>query len=503
MKRLLLILLAAVMVFSIFACTKKENEKPAGTTAPGTTGGPDVPPATTTQPTTTTEDKTKPDLPEITFDGADFRVATKEGLMRQEVFADETATNIREQAIWERNAAVEDTYDIVIDTYLSYDGTVSGQVSELIDVLFAEDDLYDVALTYACGTSPLVVGGFVVNWMNLQYNDFTKYYWIDDVNKNFMFDEAIYTTVGDMCVSTLTYTYAMFYNRTEGDKILTEDEEKLTDVIFEKIADNEWTIDYFISVISDVYTDIDDTTGVSPDDFYGFTAEALTNLDIYPFAFDIPMVIHDAETVLECVFKSEKTATAVDKVNQLYWESNGSYCNTDPGAYVKFAEGEALFTTTWLNNCFGRLAQMEDQYTILPYPMFDENQDKYRTGAMDNYSVMTIPWTCSNLELVSVITEALNYESRERVFPIYYEESLQKQYTRDPESIEMLDILMDGRTFDLATTFVTNLAMCFRSAVANKSGDFLTFYNEREENFNLTIEKLIEQYEFNKDSGKE
>jgi hypothetical protein len=135
--------------------------------------------------------------------------------------------------------------------------------------------------------------------------------------------------------------------------------------------------------------------------------------------------------------------------------------------------------------------------------MYDENQDGYKSGAMDNYSVMTIPWTCTDLELVAVITEALSYQSREKVFPVYYEESLQKQYTRDPESIEMLDIIMDGRSFDLATVFFGQISCCFRNAVASKTSDFMTYYDEREENFNQAITKLVEQYNFNKDTGKE
>ncbi len=104
--------------------------------------------------------------------------------------------------------------------------------------------------------------------------------------------------------------------------------------------------------------------------------------------------------------------------------------------------------------------------------------------------------------MVSVVTEALNYESGERVFPVFYEESLRKQYTRDPEPIEMLEILTDGRTFNLATIFVTILAMCFREAVQDKTGDFLHYYDERGK-LQPTTEKLIEQYEFNKEPGME
>ena len=496
MKKIIVFLLALVMVISVFACTKTEKPGKNPTTNPSTGNG------------ETTENLDKPDLPDISFDGADFRIHTKEGLMKDEVYADETAADIRQQAIWERNAAVQDQYDIFIEPVISYDNTVSGQVNEIMDGLLSDEDFYDIALTYAVGTGPLVTGGFVVNWLNLEYTDLAKKYWIYDVNKNFMFDEAIYTVVGDMCTSTLTYTYAMFYNRTEGDKIVNEAGETLTEVLFDKIDNYEWTIDYFSNLVSDKYDDIDDTPGRSNGDFYGFTGEAFTNLDIYPFALNLPMVSFDEEETLKIVFNNEKTIEAADKINALYWENNGSLIGDEHPAEASlpqttFKNGNALFCTTWLRNCFNMFTEMDEHYTILPYPMFDEAQGKYMTGAMDNYSVITIPYNAPDLEMVSVIVEALNYESRERVFPVYYEKSLQQQYSRDPETIEMLDVLMDGRSFDLATTLLPSLATCFRSAVASKDSDFSKFFDERAESFAYDIQNLVEQYEINKLTGRD
>lgn len=499
MKKILILLLAVAMIFSVIACAK--NDKDDGKN----TG--DKPPVN--DPDNTTENLDDPThLPEISFDGAEFRIHTKEGTSRDEVYADETATDIRQQALWERNAAVEDQYDIVITPVLSYDGTVSGQVNEIMDGLLGDEDFYDIALTYAVGTGPLVTGGFCVNWENLDYTDLSKRYWIYDVNKNFMFDDAIYTVVGDMCTTTLTYTYAMFYNRTEGDKIKDENGESLTNVIFDKIDNNEWTLDYFSNLVSDKYDDIDDTPGKSLGDFYGFTAEAATNLDIWPFALNIPIITLDEVEMIKIVFNNEKTITAADKINNLYWENPGSLIGVkhpeETGIPTStFKAGNALFCTSYLAQCYSNFAAMEEHYTVLPYPMYDEDQENYMTGAMDNYSIITIPYNAPDLEMVSIITEALNYESSERVFPVFYEESLQKQHARDPETIEMLDVIMDGRTFDLATTLVPALAQSFRASIASKENDFAKYFDEQAESFAYSIENLIEQYEINKMVGRD
>ena len=495
MKKLISLLLALIMAMSVFACTKAENNKPAATT-PTTT--PEVTtPAVTTPAATTTKDPNALDLPDVSFDGAKYRIASEEGNVKIEVFAGEGATDLRSDALMRRNGAVEDGYDVKI-TPVAYSGAsnVYSHAQSIINMILSEEDYCDISLTYAVSTGLIASAGCAVNWMSFENTDFSKLYWISGANELLIFDDAIYTPVGDMCISTIATTYGMFYNKTKGNQT-----KGLTDQIFEAVKNKTWTIDYFNGIVSEVYSDIDNVNGPSEDDYYGFTAENLTNLDVWQFAFDIPMVVQDEETVLKCVFNSERTAIALDKINRLYWENNGSNIFASTACTGKFIEGKALFHTTWLDQCFYGLRNMEDSFTILPYPMYDDNQENYKTGMMDNYNVITMPFTCPDKEMASIITEAMNYYSREYVYPAYYEESLQKQAVQDPESVEMLDIIMEGRTFDLGTIFSPSLAglsMCFRSAVSNNTTDFATFFATIEERVSIGISDLIASYEVNK-----
>ena len=502
MKKIIVLILALTFILTAFACTKTENEKPVTTDPNVTTPG--VTPPVTTPEITTTEDKTTPDLPDITFNGAKYRVSTRANALSYEVFADETATDIRQQALWERNEAVEDKYGVTIEPIVNQGGGFYDHVTELGVWLRAGDDMYDLSLTYAASCVGLITNGFAVNWLNLKYNDLSKDYWLNDVNDLLTFDDAIYLAVGEMSITTLLNTYAMFYNRSEGNKILNEDDETLTDTIFNAIRNEEWTMDYFISIVNDIYTDMDDVMGPSAGDFYGFSAEALTNLDIWQFAFDIPMIVQDETAGLRSVFNSEKTATMVDKLNDLYWETKGSYISGQ--CTNAFIQGNVVFHTTWLERCFKDLPDMEENYTILPYPMYDENQEKYLSGVMDNYNVLSVPYTCTNLDMVSVITEALNYESKTRLYPVYYEKSLQSQYNRDPETVEMLDIVMTGRTFDIGTIFgpfLGHMGAMVRTVVGYKNRDFSKYYDSQIEIINSGIEDIMEQYNLNKIVGKE
>ena len=485
MKKLITVLLVLAMLVSVIACSKE-----AGGNKETTNG-------ITTEPTVT-KDPDSLVLPEKTFDGMAYRISTLEGNLTTEVFADESAgTDIRTDSLIRRNAMIEDTYDVVIEPVISTaTGSAYAHVEEIINLALSEEDQCDIALTYAFASGNLVTTGVTVNWLDFDSVDFSKSYWINDVNQNLIIDDAVYTVVGDMCISSLILTYGMFYNRTVGDRT-----EGLTESIFEAIENGEWTIDYFNDIVKDIYDDVDDVPGRSAGDFYGFTAESLTNLDIWQFAFDIPMIVHNSEGGLDCVFNTERTSVAVDKINRLYWENTGSSIHTSNACTKYFAQGKALFHTAWLDYCFWDLRGMEDNYTILPYPMFDENQEKYMSGAMDNYNVITMPYTCPNKDDVAFITEAMNYYSRQIMYPAYYEESLQKQFTRDPETVEMLDLIMDGRSFDLGTIFngsIGGIGMMFRGAVSSKTNDFAKYYAQSEEAINNGLKSLIETYEANK-----
>ena len=122
------------------------------------------------------------------------------------------------------------------------------------------------------------------------------------------------------------------------------------------------------------------------------------------------------------------------------------------------------------------------------------------TGAMDNYSVLGVPVTVSDLEMVSIIAEALNIESYKTLYPTYYEQALQDKFARDDESIEMIDLLMAGRNFDLCTLFastIPTMPWLFRNLVASKSTSFASQYSSGEKSAQAALEKIVHAYEDN------
>ena len=437
------------------------------------------------------------DLPEKDFGGKDFRISTKRGTM-YEIDEEEETGDIIEDALYARNRRIEERFNIKIVPVITEANDGNTHVNEVRQSIMAADDAFDLSATYVFTTGPLVTDGCFLNWLNMPYNDLSKPWWIGGVNDKFRVGDAIYAATGDMCVSTLKLTYGVFYNRTRGADY------DLNETIYDTIREGKWTIDKFIEMTRDVYVDVNGDGERGNTDFYGFTAEKATNLDVYTFAFDIPLVKNNEDGVPELAINTPKTIEAVEKVNKLYWDGVGSYIPEDYSEPVQmFRSGNALFTTTYLTQAFSTFRDMTDDYSILPYPKWDEAQEKYMTGAMDNYSVLGIPVTVSDLEMVSLITESLNIESYHTLFPTYYEQALQSKYARDAESIEMIDILMAGRNFDFCTLFsstIIGIPFMVRELVAGKSTAFASKYKSLEKGAQKGLEKVLKAYEENADS---
>ena len=493
-QRLMVLLLAMLAVVpTVASCAEKPVDQGTASTTPAQSD------AETEDPDANLSmmerrKRVKDDLPEKNYDGAQFRISTKQGYL-YEIYTEEEDAEILNDALYKRNNKVEERFGVKIEPIVvNADGE---HVSWVRKTISASDDAFELAATYVYTSGSLVTDGLYLNWLNMEYTDLSKPWWIDGINDKFRIGNAIYAAVGDMCVSTLMLTYGVFYNRTKGANY-----GDMTSGVFDKIRSGEWTIDYFIGLTKDIYEDVDGNGRKGSLDFYGFAAEPATNLDVYPFAFDIPIIENDEEGIPQLVFNTDKTVRAVELVNQLYWDGVGSYvpkASSDWGAPIQmFKNSTALFTTTWLANAFSTFRDMDDDYSILPYPKFDENQEEYLTGAMDNYSVLGVPITVKDTEMVSLITESLNVESYRTLFPTYFEQALQNKFSRDEESIEMVDLLIRGRNFDFVTLFSQNIPgmpWLFRELVASESTSFASKYKQSEKAAQAGLDKVIEAYE--------
>ena len=143
------------------------------------------------------------------------------------------------------------------------------------------------------------------------------------------------------------------------------------------------------------------------------------------------------------------------------------------------------------------LRVMEDDYSILPMPKWDEAQEEYITMADGNHNALAIPVTVQNLEAVGTITEALSAESYKIVFPAYYDVALKVKGTRDPESIKMLDRIVESSAFDFGYIYDgwKGFAVMLYSQLTSNSKNIESAYERYERSSLRWYNSLLEVFE--------
>jgi hypothetical protein len=120
-----------------------------------------------------------------------------------------------------------------------------------------------------------------------------------------------------------------------------------------------------------------------------------------------------------------------------------------------FYSGNALFTSFGVGRITSpEMVNMEDDFGILPVPKWDEDQQEYYTN-IDNQSsdVICVLKTVRDTELVGAVIEAMSAASYELVVPLYCESVLELRGARDPESSEMLRMILGTRVMDWETLY--------------------------------------------------
>ena len=423
------------------------------------------------------------------YGGREFRISVSEKYT-DEMWVEEETGDVCNDAVYNRNLKVEDYFNVKIVPVITPSATNESQVDMITKTLLAGEDAFDLTAVYTYLAGGPALEGLYHSWDNVPGVDLTREWWIQSANEAFTINGKQYVAVGDLSITTLLLSYAVFFNQRLAENYQFPN-------LYQTVLDGDWTIDMLIEYSKDLYQDLNNDGKTDQNDAYGFAADNVTNLDAYTAAFDIPLTEKDPNGYPVACVDLDRLQTAAEKVYSLYYDTP-SYIGYGSGDEITvFANGNTAFLTTWINNSFSTLRDMQDDYGILPYPKLDENQEHYYSNSMDNYSLLSVPKTVKDLEFVGTVTEAMTRESSYSVVPAYYDVALTSKYARDEESVAMLDIIMDGRQYDfsiLHSDQIARLPYFFRELIAAKSTNVASKYAAIESQIDEGLKALGDSY---------
>ena len=258
--------------------------------------------------------------------------------------------------------------------------------------------------------------------------------------KNFFYysEESVYTLERTNC---LVFNYDIAEDNNLGD-------------YYQLVRDKKWTLERLYSDAQKVTNDVDGNSIYDERDQYGLIGDAdWMFAGIYNGAGELTIRKNSDDIPYFASGSSERFVNVIDGL--LTQLNSGPHIRLSGVGGVEsrtktaneFVDGKTLFAGLvigFLKNC----SEMETDYGVLPYPLYDENQEQYYSRVLDGW-LHVVPVTNSDPVRTSVIMEALASASAKKIIPAYYDNVLSLRSLRDAEGVEMLDLIRMTRIMDM------------------------------------------------------
>lgn len=497
MKRVLVLLLAIVMVLPLALVSCVEQDP-----------GEEQAQSTEAQSEEIVTSNDRDDLGEVDLGGRDIVVISRvESVNQSEVYVEEMDSDPINDAVYNRNLALEERLkcNIEVVQMLPEPGSIAGEVVDAVsNMVIAGGTDYNIVANASYTSMTLAQQGRMTDLCTTSYIDFDKNYWSQGFNDALSFKDSQFFVTGPMSLSYYRYMFVTMFN-----KRLLEDE-GMGEELYEVVENGEWTIDYMTSIAERFYRDLNGSGSHDADDLYGFCARigpTSSMMDGFWEGSDICVLRKDEDNLYTYEIDQERVTDSLDAVLRLLG-SSGSFTATtgvgDGDVLTKFAQDEsALITYRLIAVEDPTIRNMTNDYGILPIPKLNESQD-YKTHVQVEVILYGVPSTCyDQIDDLGIFLEAYASESYNRVKPAYYEVALTSKYCKDPQSVQMLDRVVNSVAIDPINLF--SVSFTFGSAnmrAIHESGtntvSSLLSRNERSvkkavEKINKALEKVLEE----------
>ena len=487
------LLLAAVLLLT--GCAGGAHD---GSETEASAGGPAAAtPSAEEQTPVETEEKPFFTLPEVTLSGTTINTLIREEQKRE--YDAELDGDVIDAEVYNRNRLVEDRFDCLL-TYTVEPGNWSHKDAYqniIRGTVLGGDSTYDIVTGQSNIVQPLNVEGMFVNLLDAQYIDLSMPWWVSAYTDGVNLNGSVMTVCGDCALSSFSNANVIFFNKAIMD-------ERSIPYPYDDALEGKWTLDQMLSMAESVTTDLDGDGKISLDDLHGLCAY---NNSVQPFfsACGLNYTETDADGVRILLPPSERAIDAADRLNEFchsdsFIDSDKSFVkdgvNTEPAMHARFMQGQYLFMGLVLEG-IEALRDMEVDFGILPYPKYDEDQDRYYTTILRRYTVSAVPVTAVSADNAALILEAMSSEGRRSIIPKYYELALKGKYVRDESSTQVLDLVRDSLWLEFVDMYYNDLGFSdfFAGYVLGATaGTYMSQYKGNEKVWKKKLEGLYKAY---------
>ena len=480
MKRLVFLILTMLLVVSTIAScgenTAVNNDtstKETNADASNSDSGDKTDDGLSAQETTNNLDIYNDNLQEQDFGGAQFRIAARDEPWLYVIYdSQEENGDLINDAVYKRNRKIEERFNIVItqDTLEDVSGPLKKNVKSGVDA-------YELYLPVDREALNFGADGTVYKISDLPNVDLTKPYWSQSLNECLTIGGDLYFAYGAFNLSVYDYTHVLLFNKQMMADLGLEN-------LYNTVRSGEWTFDKYAEMARAATKDFNGNGVIGDDgDIFGLVSMDKHVLPCFWIGAGVQAISKSEDDIPQFNLRTdEKFASVIDKIFDITYGNNSRYCYTgelteDKTIYL--IDGYTLFADASFKG-ISDLRSIETDFGIIPYPKYTADQTNYYTR-VEGGNPAVVPVTSLDTQMIGTILEALNSEGAKTVIPAYYDVTLKTKHARDEESSQMLDLIFDGRIYDLGDTYWCSVL---------RDGIFLNMYSKNDRALASQLEKV-------------
>lgn len=495
-KQISLVLCLCLLLTAFAGCSNNSNDTNKETTQNNNTADTETSSTADTTPEETEPSKYEANIPAGTkYDGSTFTVVTypDDGGIWGDVdwSATEYTGETLNDAVYARTSQVEDLLGVDIVTVYS---TGSSDQSLLANSVKSQDNAYQLYTLNVGSTFSAGQNGNVQELNNFSAKgtlDLTAPWWDQNILKDMSVENMNFALTGDIGTMYKKSIGAMMFNKV----ILNQNQ---LESPYELMNSGKWTIDKMVEMGKTVSNDLDGDGEMTQADQYGL----ICFCDMMPLAMigcDIQFFSKDADDVPQNTFYSEKTVSVLEKIGTLMYDTNLTYSWSKNGvgedpAFKMFQTDKSLFYYGELH-AVATMREMESEFGIMPMPKYDENQDGYHHCVNPNVcATYVIPSTNVEYEKTGYIMDALGAASKNELTPAYFNTTLQGKVSRDEESQQSLEVIVDTIRYDIGYLGGLGFSSFLYTMADSGNTDLASAYAKQEKAINKQTERMISKF---------
>ena len=420
-------------------------------------------------------------LGEIDWGGDDFVILYFEEneYSEQEIWIDRESGDgdsgdILPDAVYERNTLFEDKCNLKLS---AVGVTKDEALMKMTNEVQAKAGDFQLCSVCADHTASMGTANLLYNYLDLDI-DLDKPWW-DKGTASFNLRDHIFFMDGSYNYSDDNQTWVMLFNKDSFAEIGREEP-------YDMVTSGKWTLSYFEELIQNFSTDNGD--GIwDENDTYGFVSTPWYSTAFF-YGSNLRYIELDGEGEPKLCLDGGQLDKAVDllsQVQRIYHTNNTTFRAKEYTIAIDvFVEERGLFYGEVAAYVIKMNKQLDGAFGVLPVPKYDENQKEYITWVNAWASTLSIPKTVAKTEILGDVLTAYAILSHQYVHPKYYDVVLTAKSAKDPQSIEMLDIVFANKVYDMAMYFTQfEMKKLFENAAEFDQDDYTSKFKSARNQF--------------------